>query len=120
MQLPSTETAELVQFIKDSLLYVLIALTGGLAHLCWTGFRNVGYSLSSIFMSGFAGFCAYGFLTQFDFTPGAEAGIVGICGFGGGKIVEAIQKRLLNRIRDTEVPPPPRRQRKKKEDDIDS
>ena len=73
---------------------LLLSLAGGIAKAFQEGFKSWRQFVGSIVVSGFAGIIVHLLIQDVDLSSNFKAALVGLSGYSGGAILDALAGRL--------------------------
>lgn len=94
------EHGDWLEFVLITVWGVLFGVVGGLVQIVRRGALSWRWALGQIVVSGFCGFLLHAILDGFgSVPPGWIAAACGIAGSCGGALLDALQTRMLERVR---------------------
>lgn len=103
MGLSPEDSQHVVDSVALSWPYVALALLGGLARACRFGVHSVKQFIGGLLCSGVSGLLCILALYDQDVPPLFAGAIVGMVGYSGGSVLDAVIGILLRRIRRVRV-----------------
>ena len=85
---------ELTTFLEGVAVPLLLSLAGGAAKVLRDGFKSWRQFIGSLLVSGFAGLIVHLLIQDVDLSSNVKAALVGLSGYSGGAILDALSSRL--------------------------